>query len=208
MQRGSSALTSGQIHVELGTGATGTRVAHGPEVVLHAAVYDVHRRVEPGLAKDPVPVIVGFLIEDGGVSLPRAVDRGVESLRRESPLLDDQFPGPLDRLFLEVIAEGPVAQHLEEGVVVSIVADVLEIVVFASRPDALLRVRRAGRIEGHGLGAEKVGHELVHPRIRELQVRRGWHQRSRRHDGVLLLLEEIEEALAQFVRGHGKGARS
>ena len=30
-----------------------------------------------------------------------------------------QLPRPVDRLFLEVVAEGPRAQHLEEGVVVA-----------------------------------------------------------------------------------------
>ncbi len=39
--------------------------------------------------------------------------------------------------YLEVVAEGPVAKHLEEGVVVHVLAHVVQVVVLASRPDAL-----------------------------------------------------------------------
>ena len=46
-----------------------------------------------------------------------------------------------DRFLLEVIAERPVAEHLEEGVVVGVLADVVEVVVLAAGADALLRVR-------------------------------------------------------------------
>jgi hypothetical protein len=52
-------------------------------------------------------------------------------------------PGHVDRTLLEVIAEGPVAQHFKKGVVVHILADVVQIVVLAPRADALLAVDRA-----------------------------------------------------------------
>lgn len=42
--------------------------------------------------------------------------------------------------YLEVVTEGPVAQHLEERVVVHILADIVQIVVLATSADALLRV--------------------------------------------------------------------
>ena len=41
---------------------------------------------------------------------------------------------------LEVVAKGPVAEHLKEGVVVHILADVIEVVVLAACTDALLAV--------------------------------------------------------------------
>ena len=41
-----------------------------------------------------------------------------------------------DRLFLEIIAEREIAEHLEEGVVPRGIADIVEIVVLAARADA------------------------------------------------------------------------
>lgn len=41
---------------------------------------------------------------------------------------------------LEVVSKGPVAQHLEEGVVVEVAAHVLQVVVLAASTDALLAV--------------------------------------------------------------------
>ena len=48
------------------------------------------------------------------------------------------FPGILDRLFLEVVPEGKVAQHLEEGVVPLGVADFLQVVVLPPCTHAFL----------------------------------------------------------------------
>jgi hypothetical protein len=66
---------------------------------------------------------------------------GVEAVGGRAPDLGQQLPGPVDGLLLEVVAERPVAQHLEEGVVVGVLADVLEVVVLAAGADALLAVR-------------------------------------------------------------------
>ncbi len=44
-----------------------------------------------------------------------------------------------DRVFLEIVAEGEIPQHLEEGVVARGVADIVEIVVLAAGADAFLR---------------------------------------------------------------------
>ena len=52
---------------------------------------------------------------------------------------------------LEVIAEGEIAQHLEEGVVPGGVADIVEIVVLAAGAHAFLR--RGGAAVGALLGA-------------------------------------------------------
>ena len=50
-----------------------------------------------------------------------------------------QLPAERDRLGLEVVAEGEVAEHLEEGVVARAGSDVLEVVVLARDAQALLR---------------------------------------------------------------------
>ena len=52
--------------------------------------------------------------------------------------LGDEFPRPRDGLGLEVVAEAEVAQHLEEHEVALGAADVVEVVVLAAGPSALL----------------------------------------------------------------------
>jgi hypothetical protein len=125
----------------------------------------------------------------------RAVPSGTATPR-------DQLPGPLDRFLLEIIAKRPVPQHLEERVVIGVEPHVLEVVVLPARPDALLRVRRP-RVQPRLRPAppvhirvplpQKDRHKLVHPRVREQQVRRVRHQARRRHERVLLRPEKIEE---------------
>ena len=47
--------------------------------------------------------------------------------------------------YLEVVAEAPVPQHLEEGMVVDVLADIVQIVVFAAGADTFLAIDgRAG----------------------------------------------------------------
>ena len=70
--------------------------------------------------------------------------------RRRQPVGGDaevagqEVPGPVDRLALEVVAEAPVAEHLEERVVAGRPADLLEVVVLAGDPQAALVVDRPG----------------------------------------------------------------
>ena len=99
---------------------------------------------------------------------------------------------------LEVVAEGEVAEHLEEGVVARGVADVVEVVVLAAGAHALLRGRR--RVVGARLLAGEHVLELHHAGVGEHErgiVAR--HKRRRRHDLMALLLEEIEERSADLV---------
>ena len=88
-------------------------------------------------------MIVRFLVEPAGLVRPRLVNRCVKTLRRKLPALDRQLPGPLNRLLLEIIAKAPVAEHLEERVVISVQSDIFQVVVFSAGPNALLRVSNA-----------------------------------------------------------------
>ena len=87
---------------------------------------------------------MGLPVELSGIALLGLVDRCVEPIGGEIPGIYQQFPAPLDSFFLEIVAEGPVAEHLEESVVVGVEADVLQVVVLAARPDAFLGVRYPG----------------------------------------------------------------
>ena len=203
----------GEVHMDLGAGAAGAGVAHHPEVVFLVAVHDVDVGVEADGAVMRGPEFPGFLVAVGGVALGFVglVNGGIDALGGEFPAVDDELPRPADGFLFEVVAEGPVAEHLEEGVVVGVEADVIEVVVLAAGADALLCVGGAGVAAGdcarpfahvRAAFAEEDGDELVHARVGEKEVRRIRHERAARHDGVLLLTEEIEEALADLCAGH------
>ena len=80
-------------------------------------------------------------------------------------MLREKLPGVLDRVALEVVAEGEVPEHFEERVVARRVADVVKVVVLAAGADALLRGRRAGI--GALVEPEEDVLELVHAGVRE-----------------------------------------
>ena len=135
---------------------------------------------------------VGFIaLEDGGI----------EAVFREFVHLGEQFPGPVDGLFLEIVPETPVAEHFKHRVVIGIVADLFEVVVLAADAKAFLTVR-------HPLGcrrcvAEENILELVHAGIGKHQ--RGVvldHHGGRRHDGVPLACKEVREGLPDLFDCH------
>ena len=196
----------------LGTRPAGAGVGHLPEVVrgerralVVADADDALHRHADLVAPDGVGLVIGLV---DGHHQPRRV---------QSPDAGQQLPRPLDRVVLEVVAERPVAQHLEEGVVTRGVAHLVQIVVLAAGAQAALDVRGA-HVAGF-LAAQKHVLELDHPGVGEQQGRIvGRHQRRGRHDGVPALAEKREEIAADLVGAaegktglgsvHGVGGRN
>src|SRR5262249_49796891 len=136
-------------------------------------------------------VVVG---EDGG---PEPL--GLESITRL--LVGDELPGEANGFVFEVVAEGEVPEHLEEGVMAPGVADVVEIVVLAARADTLLRARRPLVVSLLPSGEDVL--ELVHPGVGEEQRRVfGGNERGRGHTAVAPLFEIPKESLPNFRRLH------
>ena len=183
---------------DLGAGAAGAGVAHAPEIVARvfralvvADADDAVGRHADAVVPQRVGLVVGVVDGD-----QQAVLVDAEPLRA-----GDELPGEADRVFLEVVAEAEVAEHLEERVMPGGVADVLEIVVLAAGAHALLRGGRTGVGPPVTTGEDFL--ELHHAGVGEQQ--RGivaGHQRARRHDLVALLAEIFQEAAAQFVAVH------
>ncbi len=176
-----------------------SRISHHPEVVgcilRTLVVADTHHAL--GWQADLLgPDVVGLVIVD--------VDRGPQLVGRQLVDLGQQFPGPGQALALEVVAKTPVAQHLEERMVARGITDVFQVVVFAARTQAGLH---RGRTHVRALvGAQKHVLELHHARVDEHQRRIiARHQRARRHHGVTLGGEEIQEYLADVGNGSGDG---
>jgi hypothetical protein len=117
----------------LGAGAAGAGGAHHPEVV-------VGRDADDAVVREPCD-----LLPDQGGLVVGVVDRHQEAAAVDAEVPSQKLPGEGDRLLLEVVAEGEVAEHLEEGVVPRRVAHIVEVVVLAARAHAFLR-RRGARI--------------------------------------------------------------
>ncbi len=173
---------------DLGAGAAGTGLPHHPEVALLPHPDDPLRR-DPHPAPDPEGLIVV------------GIDRDPEPLLGE-PHDDGQvFPRPGDRLFLEVISEGKVPEHLEEGVVARRDADVLQVVVLPPCPDALLGGHRPP--VPPVLQTEEGVLELHHPGIgkqeRRIVLR---DQGGTRNPCMRLSLEKRQETLPDLTPRH------
>src|SRR5207247_4761134 len=143
---------------DLRAGAAGSGFPHLPEIVLVAQTVDPLVGDARHLPPEPARFIVGMMDCDvdaaGGDSQP---------VRPGHPC-----PGVFDRLLLEVVAEGEVAEHLEEGMMSGRMADLLEVVVFPARPHALLAGYRPG--VRPSLEPLKDALELDHPGVGEQEV--------------------------------------
>ncbi len=174
--------------VDLRAPPAGAGVAHLPEVVGHAQLADAIG------GQEPAPDVERLVVARHAAFAPE--DGRVEPVDRQPPLVGEQRPGHRDRVVLEVVAEREVAEHLEERVVAARGADVVEVVVLAAHPHALLR--GGGALVVAPLAAEEQVLELVHPGVGEEQRRVvGRHQRGRGHHPVAVAGEEVEEALAE-----------
>ena len=179
--------------VDLAAGTAGTGLGHAPEVLVVPGVHVAPLRHALGRQAD-------LVAPDGPRLLVIAVGRGGQALAGDAQVLRQELPGPVDGLALEVVAEGPVAQHLEEGVVARRAADLLEVVVLAGHAQAALRVH--GPRVGALLHAPEDVLELDHAAVGEEQrlVPAG-HQAGAGHDLVAAGREEAQEAGADLVGG-------
>ena len=122
--------------VDLAAGTAGTGVRHAPEVLVVAGVH-----VTP--ARHALRGQADLVAPDAPRLLVVPVGRGGQSLRGDAQVHGQELPGPVDGLPLEVVAERPVAEHLEERVVPRRASHLLEVVVLAGDPQAALRVHGA-----------------------------------------------------------------
>jgi hypothetical protein len=174
---------------DLGVGAAGTGVAHGPEVLVQTHDLAVAE------AGDLLPEHGGLVVAGGdGDHQPRGI---------KLQFLGDEPPRVLDRAFLEIVAEGEVPQHFEEGLVAAGVAHIVEVIMLAAGAHALLHRGRAGR--GWRFGAGEIVLERHHAGVDEQQSRIVLrHQGSRRDDQVIAGFEIAQEVGADLVQArHG-----
>ena len=172
-----------------------SRVCHLPEIIRRERRTFVVADADDAIFRQSdffVPQIVSFVV--------CVVDRDKQTIFRQSEHTREQLPRPDDRVALEIVAERPIAEHLEKRVMPRGVADRIQIVVFAARAQAALHVGRAHVRQF--FAAEENVLELHHAGIGEQQRRIvAGHERRRGDDRVSLGFEEIEKRLADFGAG-------
>ena len=121
-----------EVDVDFRARTAGTCIAHFPEVVMLVTVDDVVLRQEL------FPVGSSFIVAAQAFFGAAFEDGSVEVFGVDFQHVHQVFPGPGDGFLLEVVAERPVAQHLEHGVVIRVVSHFFQVVVLSADAQALL----------------------------------------------------------------------
>ena len=176
-----AAVLLASVIVNLGAGAAGTGAVL-PEVIFLAEAVNALGRNSHLI----MPDIPGFLVIQ--------VDRRIQAVGIESYHLGQKFPCPRNRFILEIIAEGEIAQHLKEGAVASVLADILNI----AGTDALLACGHA--VSRRNLLSGKIGLEGRHTGIDDKKtVVIVGYKRKTLHSKMSLALKILEEHSPEFV---------
>lgn len=169
--------------MQFGTRAAGACFTHFPEVIFRSVTADV-TRVDTGFR---LPQLECFIILKENSSIEPG---GIQTVH---PC--QQVPCPVYRLRLEIIAERPVSEHLEHGVVNRAGPHFFQVVMLSRNPDTFLAVHRP--IVLAFTGSQEYILELVHPRIDKEQ---GWivqgHDRGGRNEfmwRIFYLLKIVDE---------------
>ena len=164
-----------QVDMDFGAGATRAGIAHFPEVVVFVSFQDMV------LWQKPFPVLCRFIVAVDVFGRTAFKDRHVEPFRIEVQTIYKIFPCPSDDFFLEIIAERPVSEHLEHGMMIGIMSHLFQVVMFPADAQTFLRIRHTGIFNRYI--AENDIFELIHPGIGKHQGRVAFdHHRSRGYD--------------------------
>ena len=181
-------LLFGRARIEMYLRARPARpgVSHFPKIVVLVAVYYmVSRNVF-------CPILCCFVVASEAFFL-RTFEHGyVQVARVKVQHIHEILPRIVYCAFLEIVAEAPVAEHFEHGVVVGIVSHLFKVVVLAAHAQALLRIGAAARF---GVAcAEYDVFPLVHAGVCEHKC--GvvlYHHGGGRHYGVPFRGKELLE---------------
>ena len=145
-------------------------------------------------AEDAIGGNTDFLVPNVESLIILNVNRGIQTIGIQTHDLGQELPRPSNGLVLKIIAEGEVAQHLEESAVTGSLTHVLDI----AGTDALLAGGHT--VARRNLSAGEIGLQGSHAGVDQQQtlivVR---NQREAGQTQVILALKEREVHLAQFV---------
>ena len=174
-RNGCAFLVVAEVDMNLRAWAARTGVAHLPEVVLLVAEQD------PVFRKMLLPCFQGLGVQLRAVCLGSLEYGCIKSVLVELVNICEKLPSPVDGLCLEVVAEAPVSEHFEHGVVICVAAYLLKVIVLSAYAKAFLAVGHP--LPFRGTVAEEPVLELVHARVGEHECRVVlYDHRCRRHN--------------------------
>ena len=162
---------------DFGTITAGAGVAHLPEVVFG------------GNADDAVIGQSGNFFPDVARNFVGMENGNGQTIFRQAELFGNQFPGIVDGFFLEVVAKREVSEHFEKRMMADVVADAVQVIVFAAGADGFLGSGRP--FVRSGFGAGKNVFELNHARVGKHQGRVIVGNQGRRGDYFVSVLLKI-----------------
>ena len=188
-------LSRTTIEMNLRARSARTCVAHFPEVIMLVAVDDVVGR------NVLQPVACSLIIADKILFRTALEDRHIEVLRVELQHINEVFPRHIDGSLLEIVAERPVAEHLEHRVVIGIMPDFFQIIMLSADTQTLLAVRTSAGFRVASAKDDVL--PLVHAGIGKHQGRVILHyHRGRRNNLMTLRLEVLKERVAYLICCH------
>ena len=180
------------VEVNLGAGTARTRLAHFPEVIVLVAINDMVGSNVLG------PIACGLIITGNAFFLRTFEHRYIQVGGVEPDDINEVFPRHINGTLLEVVAKGPVTEHLEHRVVVGIVAYLFQVVVLTADTQTLLRVCTATWL--WVFLSENDILPLVHTSVGEHQCGVVFHNhRGGGYDGMSLFGEVLLKGLADFL---------
>ena len=124
-----------EVDMDFGTRSARSCITHFPEVVAFVTVDDVIFRQEL------FPIGSSFVVTAQSFFRTSFKYGCIEMFRIQFQNFYQIFPRPVDRFFLEVIAERPVTKHFKHGVVVRIVSYFFQVIMLSAYTQTFLRVR-------------------------------------------------------------------
>ena len=178
--------------MDFGTRTARACITHFPEVIMLISIEDMVFRQELFPVRSGLVVTLqtffGTAFEHGCIEVFRIQLQHVYQI----------LPCPGDGFFLEVIAKRPVTQHLEHGMVISVMTHFFQVIVFSADTKTFLRVRHSF-IFRRVITQNNI-FKLVHTRVGKHQ--RGVifnHHGSRRHNLVTFTFEKTLERVSDFI---------
>lgn len=114
-----------EVDVDFGARTARTGFAHFPEIVVLVAVDDA-----AGIDMFK-PVVIGFHIRVLAVFFIAAKNGDIQFVFVNFHDFGQVFPSVGNGFLFEIVAKRPVAEHLEHGVVIGVVANFFQIIMFA-----------------------------------------------------------------------------
>ena len=121
-----------EVDMDFRTRTARPRITHFPKVIVFVAINDMSFRQEL------LPIAGSLVVARKAFGRTSFEHGGIQTVGIQFQHFDQVFPCPVDRLLFEIVAERPVSQHFEHGVMIRIVSDLFQVVMLSTHTKTLL----------------------------------------------------------------------